>query len=737
VNAGLAAAAVPGPVLAQFPAVAGGAGTTLTVTLSQPTTAGNCLIALVGSAANTTNGTVSGITLGGSADHFAVVASKGTGSDHAIVTCWADPNCAGGQTSVAITTTGSVGNSALSAAVYEVSAMPGTVPALLDQQASFSSAGFVASWTLGPTSTTAQPSEAWFAIVAGNVSASAAGTVTGPGAPWANTALPGVNNYVGGISFNGVTGYQAVTTTGTASFNGTTSPNSTLDGLVVTLKAAVPAPLAPVPAVTAMAGLATGTGTAPAPSVSTAAGVTALAGPAAATASAAAPLAGVTALAGPAAATASAAAPLAGVTALAGPAAAAGPGPLPVLAQSPAANSSTGTTLTVALAQPTTAGNCLIVLTGTAGFSANGTVSGITLGGSADHFAVVASKGTSGDHAIVSAWADPNCAGGQTSIAITTSGSSGTQAISAVAYEITAMPATVSALLDQQASFSSAGFITSWTLGPTGTTAQPVEAWFAIVAGNVSAATAGTATGPGPPWASRTLPGVNNYAGGFSFGGVTGYQTAQAAGTASFNGTVSPASTLDGLVVTLKAVSRAPSSAPLPVIAALPAQAAAQAAAPAPSIQSSSHITALAGPAAAIAAAPPPAALVPFVVDITVDAGPTVSRSQVLVSAVTADDGTAAGAVRSDGTAAAPSASRAQAGAAVTTQDDGKAVGNAASRAQVPAAAAVQGDGTGTGVARSDGTAAASSASRAQAGISAVTRNDGKSAGLVVTERGP
>jgi microcompartment protein CcmK/EutM len=237
------------PTLVQPAAKNSGTGTTLTVTLPNPTSSGSCLFVRVLTSANT-NGHVSGITLGGSADNFGVIASQGTSTDHAIVTCWADPACAAGQTSVVITTTGSAGTQAVSAIVSEYSGMPATLAGMLDKSGVFTSSGFATSWALAAASPpTTQASELWLSIVGGNVSAVTAGTYTGPGSLWTNTALNGVNNYSGGFSAGGVAGDQVVSATGSPAYNGTASPTSTMDGLIVALKAAAaasaaaPAPL--------------------------------------------------------------------------------------------------------------------------------------------------------------------------------------------------------------------------------------------------------------------------------------------------------------------------------------------------------------------------------------------------------------------------------------------------------------------------------------------------------------
>lgn len=202
----------------------------LTVTLSA-TTAGNCLVALIGSCADSGNGTISGITLGGGADNWAQSAIEGSGGDHAIATGWADPNCAGGQTSVVISQTGGGGTvQGLMAYVMEWSGLGGTV----DVSSGQSSAGFVSSWTSGTTGATAQASEVAFGLTCGASNTRGPG-LTGPSSPWTNETL---------LTVAGTTrdkfllcGYQILSSTGTQVYAGTSSPTTTNDTLVYSLKA--------------------------------------------------------------------------------------------------------------------------------------------------------------------------------------------------------------------------------------------------------------------------------------------------------------------------------------------------------------------------------------------------------------------------------------------------------------------------------------------------------------------
>jgi hypothetical protein len=186
-------------------------GTTLTITLSSPTTAGNCLVACIGVAqAAAGSHTVSGVTLGGSAGFFAsAVAKSVTGSSDAAI--WTDQNCAGGQTAVVITLAVSVVSGALMADVYEVSGL--LASGALDQVSSGSGTTAL-SWTSLATPATIQASEIVFGVVA-QVGGSGM-VLTGPSSPWVNAALGAANSA-------GVSGYHIISAAGAQTYNGTTS----------------------------------------------------------------------------------------------------------------------------------------------------------------------------------------------------------------------------------------------------------------------------------------------------------------------------------------------------------------------------------------------------------------------------------------------------------------------------------------------------------------------------------
>lgn len=203
---------------------------TLTITLNSPTTAGNGLIVLLAASGTTANPTsVSGITLGGSADNFAQVSTYGSASDAAIGAAWLDLNCAGGQTSVAITVAGGTGTLAIMASVYEWAGLYPVSP--FDQTANGVSTGST-SWSSGTTPTTTQAAELWIGGVF--TTDTSAGTITGPSSPWTN--LSQISQAQGSFNDAWMSGWQVVASTGTATYAGTVSPSSQWISKVVTFR---------------------------------------------------------------------------------------------------------------------------------------------------------------------------------------------------------------------------------------------------------------------------------------------------------------------------------------------------------------------------------------------------------------------------------------------------------------------------------------------------------------------
>ena len=165
------------------------------------TTAGNCLVVCVMSE-NTSAQSVSGVTLGGSADNFAAAVSDNT--EHTSAFIWCDPDCAGGQTAVVISGSSlDVASGHGGVVVYEVS---GLVTSAVVDQTNHGHTTSGTSWTSNATSTTTQAAEFW--VGCADVSAA---TIAGPSSPWSNTSPSTVC----------AAGYQIVASTGAATYSGT------------------------------------------------------------------------------------------------------------------------------------------------------------------------------------------------------------------------------------------------------------------------------------------------------------------------------------------------------------------------------------------------------------------------------------------------------------------------------------------------------------------------------------
>ena len=207
------------------------ASATVTVTLGQATQAGNCLVVVVATAYETTNATVSGVTLGGAAGNFGALYHIGTGSSDSIVSFWADPDCAGSQTSVAASVSGGSGYGLVAVSVLEVSGLASTLAGLLDQSAGAEGAG--TAWSSGPTGTTSHADE----LAVGGIATYAYHTITGPASPWVNLAQQS-----GSVSAfppsQSMAGYDVLSATGTVTYSGFLSGSYAWVAGVVTLKGA-------------------------------------------------------------------------------------------------------------------------------------------------------------------------------------------------------------------------------------------------------------------------------------------------------------------------------------------------------------------------------------------------------------------------------------------------------------------------------------------------------------------
>ena len=231
-----------------------------------PTTAGNTVVVVLGTgnASNVTQ-TVSGITLGGSAGNFAqavaVQSAFKTGTGTASAMIWGDPNCAGGQTAIAISGSNLnlVASSGNGWVAYEVNGLlsTSTLSVMLDKTAT-SSAITGTAVTSGTTGTTTQASEIALAVL---IAFNTLSTFTGG---FTTTAInDGSGEFGGG-------GSQVLSSTGTVTYGATAASSTVWAGAVVTLKG----PASAHPAAAAL----TGTGTLTAGAVVTQPAAAALAG---------------------------------------------------------------------------------------------------------------------------------------------------------------------------------------------------------------------------------------------------------------------------------------------------------------------------------------------------------------------------------------------------------------------------------------------------------------------------
>ena len=172
---------------------------TLTVTFSSNTTAGNTIVVCIGSA-GTINPIVSSISLTGSTDTFYAVKSFNNNTFFN-AEIWYDTVCAGGHTSVVINFVNGTGTTQLAAEIYEI-------PGAIQVDKSSGNAASAATWTSNASATTTQAKEIWFGASLTGTS----NTVTGA---WTST----LNTPAGAYGF--AAAYQIVTSTGAATFSGT------------------------------------------------------------------------------------------------------------------------------------------------------------------------------------------------------------------------------------------------------------------------------------------------------------------------------------------------------------------------------------------------------------------------------------------------------------------------------------------------------------------------------------
>ena len=473
---------------------AGTASKTSPLTITIPaTTAGNTLLVVV-TGHGTRALTVTGITLGGAAGNFTQRVYASNSRNFGFAAIWEDFDCAGGQTTVAVSVSGPV--TSIVAEVYEVSGLVSTGA----YDVSSGSTGYSTAWTSGTTGTTAQASE----FVLGG--AFTYTTTTGPASPWTNQT-PIIQGT--GASFFEISGYQTASATGIFTYSGTEQFPGHYAAVVATFRASTTPPVSGTGSMPLAAMRASGSGTQQGEPV-TGTGSAALA-----------PMrsSGRGTQQGTAV-TGSGSMPLAPMRESASGTSAA--------AAIKVVSTTTANTLSVTI-PATTAGSTLVVAVSSVNTTGPATVSGVTLGGSGTGFtqaAAIDADSVPVDNAYNDAilWVGQDIAGGQTAVVVSgtnlhvTAGSGGV-----IVYEITGLPG---AVLDQSSTGKSDTGSSSWSSGTTGTTTTADEIWVGLVN-----CINGGPGAPGTPWTSTSDPNSSPSP------WLVGYQVVSATGTATWSGT--------------------------------------------------------------------------------------------------------------------------------------------------------------------------------------------------------
>jgi hypothetical protein len=208
-----------------------GSGTSspVTVTLSSPTGAGNCLVVKV-SLSNSSPPTVSSVKLGGAAGNFASAKAASVGPVG--VAIWIDEDCAGGQTAVAVAFSGGTGLSPEVAVwVEEWSGVKSSGAVDVSNDGTGSGGTTFSSNSSG---TLSQANELVIAAVA---AFGPSMTITGPATGgWTNLAQESAGTSVGLMA-----GYQVVSATTALTYSGTLSTSSSdYAAVIVTLEGGTP-----------------------------------------------------------------------------------------------------------------------------------------------------------------------------------------------------------------------------------------------------------------------------------------------------------------------------------------------------------------------------------------------------------------------------------------------------------------------------------------------------------------
>lgn len=211
-------------LLVQSKSFTGTSATALSGSLTTGTTATGCVVVGVGMFDGTDNMTVSGMTLGGSADHFAPANAQSSNSavNSAI---WSDQDCAGGQTAIAVAMTGGTG-SGPEAQAWAMEFSGVATSGAVDKAPTGSSNTTGTTWSSNSTGMLSQPFEVGIGVVA------CTSAPTTPGSPW--TELGSLS----AASLHTAVAYQIVSSTTALVYNGTMPSGDDSTAIIVTLLAA-------------------------------------------------------------------------------------------------------------------------------------------------------------------------------------------------------------------------------------------------------------------------------------------------------------------------------------------------------------------------------------------------------------------------------------------------------------------------------------------------------------------
>lgn len=189
---------------------------------NSPTSAGNDVLLLIGGSNLGSGSTpsVSGCTLGGSADNFGALGANATIADNsslfgAIVTGWLDSNAASGQTAISVSLTNATCDFIWA---LEISGLGPNPPLDVNASTDRNSGGGVTSWSSGTTGTSGTATELVLGIVCAGHAVPPTATITGPGSPYTNSSS---YNNSGGYIY--IAGYRITSSTGTFTYAGSVS----------------------------------------------------------------------------------------------------------------------------------------------------------------------------------------------------------------------------------------------------------------------------------------------------------------------------------------------------------------------------------------------------------------------------------------------------------------------------------------------------------------------------------